>query len=193
MTTNQTKCNKTPVYNYSKWTDNFYTQNSHNCYSYALDDIDNNRTNYCKQILKKQKNKSCIKLRPRPGKHANLIEPRKKRMTCKGIRKGVLADNSNIYKLNSNDEKCKKCYYKIAYAVQPGKTYHFYRQDADGTWSHKDGSRVPTKLDASKTPITDPQTANRKYKYANYNNFCGYLCVPENHYQKTNIKALQNI
>lgn len=39
--------------------------------------------------------------------------------------------------------------------------YHWYRQDPDGTWSHKPGSDTVTKLDASNNPITNPQTCDR--------------------------------
>jgi hypothetical protein len=189
--TSEKKCNTTPVYNFSKWTDDFYLQNSHNCYAYALDDVDNDRTNFCKKIY--PITKTCVSLRPRPGTQAKYKIPFEERMTCKGLEASILADNKEIYKPKSKNEKCKDCYYKIAFAVEPQKTYHFYRQDSDGSWSHKDAGMKPTKLDASNNPVIDPELANRHYKHANYKSFCGYLCVPENHHRTTKIKAFRHI
>jgi len=177
------KCNSTPIYDPSKWITNRYVQNSHNCYAYALDDLDINIAKTCKKIYSKKK--TCVSLRPKPGKYNKYNIPSKKRMTCTGLTKSILKDNNQIYKLNN--EKCKPCYYKIAFAVQPKETYHFYRQDSDGSWSHKDGPKEPTQLDASNKKIYDPESANRNYTHANYSDFCGYLCVPENHYKKTNM------
>lgn len=38
-------------------------------------------------------------------------------MACEGLERSILEDNEDIYKLNSGEEKCKSCYYKIAFAV----------------------------------------------------------------------------
>lgn len=179
------KCNSNPIYNPSKWTNNFYVQNSHNCYAYALDDLDINIAKTCKKIYPTKK--TCVSLRPKPGAYNKYNIPNKERMTCKGLRESILKDNKEIYKINSNNKKCKSNYYKIAFAVQPKMTYHFYRQDNDCSWSHKDGPKKPTQLDTSKKKIYDPKFANRKYDHVNYSDFCGYLCVPENHYKKTNM------
>ena len=96
------KCNTTHVYNFSKWTDDFYLQNSHNCYAYALDDIDYDRTKFCKKIY--QITRTCVSLRPRPGTQAKYIIPFEERMTCKGLEASILADNKDIYKLNSKND-----------------------------------------------------------------------------------------
>ena len=56
--------------------------------------------------------------------------------------------------------------------------FHFYRQNDDGTWSHKPGSTAVTNLDASGNVITDPMTADRNYKNGpNYEVFVGYYVV----------------
>jgi len=65
--------------------------------------------------------------------------------------------------------------------VHPGEDYHFYRQDADGWWSHKDGSNPVKRYDADRAPIWDPRTAARDYRprsFLNYKDFCGYYCAP---------------
>lgn len=182
---NKKKCNSNIIYDPSKWTKTHYVQNSHNCYAYALNNVDKNIANTCKQIY--SKNKTCVSLRPKPGRYNKYNIPSSKRLTCKGIQDSVFKDNKSVYKLNSNNEICKPNYYKIALAVQPQKTYHFYRQDNDCSWSHKDGPKKPTQLDASNNIISDPKFANRHYNHANYSDFCGYMCVPDNHHKKTNM------
>ena len=42
-----------------------------------------------------------------------------------------------------------------------GCDYHWYRQNPDGTWSHKPGNTPVTNLDYAETLIYDPNTANR--------------------------------
>jgi hypothetical protein len=78
--------------------------------------------------------------------------------------------------------RCPRGTSKIAMVVHPGEDYHFYRQDSDGWWSHKDGANKVKRFDAEGEPIWDPQTAARDYRprgsFLNYRDFCGYYCVP---------------
>jgi len=77
--------------------------------------------------------------------------------------------------------RCPRGTSKIALVVHPGEDYHFYRQDADGWWSHKDGSNPVKRYDADRAPIWDPRTAARDYRprsFLNYRDFCGYYCAP---------------
>jgi len=71
---------------------------------------------------------------------------------------------------------------KIALVVHPGEDYHFYREDDDGLWSHKDGSNPVKRYDADGNLIWNPRTAARDYRkngsYLNYKDFCGFWCVP---------------
>ncbi len=180
-------CGVNPKYNPSKWEQNKYIKDSHNCYAYALNDIDKDRLNKCKQLLTTENKTTCLPLRPSPGRYSNYKMKGKmkgKKYTCKGLEKNIIADNKYIYRPKKNED-CKSCYYKIAYAVDPGKSFHFYRENHDKTWSHKEGGLHVKTKDASNKIITDPKTADRKYSYANFSQFCGYLCVPENNYKKT--------
>jgi hypothetical protein len=71
---------------------------------------------------------------------------------------------------------------KIALVVHPGEDYHFYRQDSDGWWSHKDGANKVKRHDAEGEPIWNPKTAARNYRprgsFLNYKDFCGFYCAP---------------
>ena len=83
-------------------------------------------------------------------------------------------------------EVCPPGTYKVAiviarYAIR--RDYHWYRQNADGTWSHKQGDLPVTNLDSNNQIIYDPQTAardiyNSKGEYqGEYNVFIGYFAV----------------
>lgn len=72
--------------------------------------------------------------------------------------------------------------YKVALVIAPATIffqgdYHWYRQDSDGGWSHKPGLTNITYKDASDNYISDPQTCDRNYSYANYSTWCGYYIV----------------
>jgi hypothetical protein len=151
---------------------------SHNCYQYALNDIDYNLKKDCD----KDKN-GCIKLRSRPGHFSKkkIYKDDKKLMTCNLMNKAIKDDNEKIYNIDFKN-KCKNDFYKIAFSVDPGKTYHFYRQDDNGNWSHKDAGSHATNLDKSGNLIFDPKKADRGI----YKKFCDYLCVPENNIVNTN-------
>ena len=66
-------------------------------------------------------------------------------------------------------------------AIAPDKDntdYHFYRQDKNGTWSHKPGRTAVSKVDASGKIILNPLIANRNYKNGyNYSKPCFFFCV----------------
>jgi hypothetical protein len=111
--------------------------------------------------------------------------PYSKRMQCSQMLKDIKDDIPSAHVVDKHTP-CKKGFYKIAYAVDPGKTYHFYRNDEDGGWSHKDAWRAPTRLDSSGKRIRYPDEADRKYSHADLNQFCNYMCVP----LQTNIPTL---
>lgn len=77
-------------------------------------------------------------------------------------------------------EKCPEGTYKVALVcyktgrwIFTSQDYHWYRQDADGYWSHKQGTTEVKRIDNSGMLITDPETCDR----GNYTNFVGYFAV----------------
>ena len=54
--------------------------------------------------------------------------------TCPAMVKKVISDNPSITE-SKYYEKCPPGSYKGSIVVDPGNTYHFYRQNKDGTWS----------------------------------------------------------
>jgi hypothetical protein len=66
------------------------------------------------------------------------------------------------------DDNC----WKIAFCYSKND-YHWYRQNKDGTWSHKIGTRKVLYKDHDDKIIRNPETCNRgKYKY-----FGGYYLI----------------
>jgi len=92
----------------------------------------------------------------------------------------VLADAevSNFsFKEAGAADTCPIGSYKVALVVDPGVDYHWYRQDPDGSWSHKPGHNEVTNLDASGNVVIDPAMADRDYGFINYTEFGGYFCT----------------
>lgn len=74
--------------------------------------------------------------------------------------------------------KCDAGYYKIAIAIAPEYDFHFYRQNPDGSWSHKPGMKpFITKYDYSGKLIMDPSTCWRQWENTNYRLFLGFYQV----------------
>ena len=63
------------------------------------------------------------------------------------------------------------------YIELPDTDYHWYRQNPDGTWSHKPGQTAVINYDASGNTIYDPQICDRDYSLVNYSVFVGYYAV----------------
>lgn len=156
---------------------------SHNCYSYASNVIDSKLVELCRQ---KGMNSSCRQNFHQPGAlngdrfALNATE----RRSCPIVEKLMLSDIPNAQKTDFIS-KCPTGTSKIALVVDPGEDYHFYRQDNNGMWSHKDGSNKAKRYDALKRDIFNPQLASRDYRWQgsdlNYTDFCGFYCVPRDH------------
>ena len=147
-------------------------KNSHNCYSYFLNDIESNRVEECR----KKKGNSC-------GQRGFSTNKEDGDTECELIKHAVLRENPEIYTIDKNT-KCKQNFYKGAVFSGNSKnkerspTYHFIRKDRDG-WSHKNATDNISKYDAENNLIQNPEEANFNYPHVNYSNFCNYFCIPE--------------
>ena len=65
----------------------------------------------------------------------------------------------------------------MALVIDEYNDYHWYRQNLDGSWSHKLGSGSVNILDASNEIILDPETADRDYGDYNYEIFAGFFQI----------------
>jgi hypothetical protein len=153
-----------PKYEPEKWNNTYNIKNTHNCYSYALD-----------QIVKKRKGK------PQPGYFSGFGDINNNDYgSCKSFYNRLKKDSPSMY-LTSFDEKCKKGYSKAFIALSNksyDKDYHFYRQDNNKYWSHKPGRTNTVNIDADGKLIKNPYLANREYTHNKYVTPCFFFCRP---------------
>lgn len=179
-----------------------YVEGSHNCYTYFLNTQNKAVKERCDELCKKYNKEGCPKkvgecsnLKPQPGDYHQLLTAGNlnkgpNNYSCPLMEKRIFNDNEMLKKVRY-DQKCPKYHYKGAMVVDPGHTYHFYRQNEDGTWSHKPGTLPVTDKDANDKVIYVPHTADRNYNKEdkkggiNYTDFCGYYCIPNNKYINT--------
>lgn len=184
-------------YDPKSWNDGGSIEHSTNCYAYAV----NSRTGHA------------VGVTPQPGRSSGAIAPSP--FKCSEVTKAVVADGKpdNILAVDRcpyNKEMKKPPpdkpgYYRVALVVtshpegfdSAGTTYHYndyhwYREDDDGTWSHKPGTFPVRNIDSNSKPITNPELAGRRtvvgsrYNPAikkvvdeviDYDIFCGYFWV----------------
>jgi hypothetical protein len=193
-----------PKYDTKLW-NHPYIEGSHNCYAYFLDDIVDATKEKCEEICLKSHKKGCPKkigkcrdLIPQPEDYHLLkrdgnLSKKIRKYYCPTMEKKILSDNKMLNKVPFT-KKCPKNHYKGAMVVDPNHTFHFYRQNPDGTWSHKPGTNPVTNLDQDNKKIYVPHFSNRDYSDGinnedsiNYTDFCGYYCIPSKKFSGTNL------
>ena len=180
-----------PTYDPSKW-ENPIIQNSHNCYAYFLDDVSSAIKARCREECIDSNDPSCdmcSHMKPQPGKCDSNIYNQK--YTCSDMITKILSDNPNcilITDSNPTAVKCPKGYYKGAMVVDEDDTYHFYRQDNNGSWSHKQGTLPIERLDSDSRVMYDLDLAEKNYGKINYQKKpCAYFFIPKNSYLDTRL------
>ncbi len=97
------------------------------------------------------------------------------------VKEGVGYDSQNlgfVFEEIGKYDVCPANTYKVALVIDEGVDFHWYRQNADGTWSHKMASTAVINYDASGNAIYDPEVANRNYGITkNYDVFVGFFAV----------------
>lgn len=148
---------------------------NNNCYGYAL----NNQLH--------EPSGNSIWRKQQPGEYYNAHStdriPEGYQSPASNIVNSVLKDFAKYNSVNGTSltftpigryETCPPGTYKVALVAAPSiSDYHWYRQDADGLWSHKRGTTAVKRTDESGKLIIDPMTADR----ANYSIFVGYFAV----------------
>jgi hypothetical protein len=151
-------------------------QDTHNCFAYAIGAYDPPDPSLCDS-----KGVCNIKFH-QPGNRAGYSKfntHEKKR--CPDIIARTIGDNPAIT-MSSFEARCPRGTSKIAFAVDPERDYHVWRQDSNHYWSDKHGSQPVGNKDASGRLQYNPALSNRNYSDyntpLNYTSFCGFLCVP---------------
>lgn len=140
-----------PVYDPDEWNEaNKIDYN--NCYSYALDDIDNG---------------NFYGLQPGDaGDHpiTSYSDINLDYIVQASISDGRIKQPNLWNKLGFG----KNGYYEVYLVIDQGNDYHWYRQDKGGNWSHKPGVTPVINIDASGRVMSNPVRANHNYGYINY-------------------------
>jgi hypothetical protein len=63
--------------------------------------------------------------------------------------------------------------WKVAFCYDDSCDYHWYRQNFNGTWSHKIGTKPVKNIDEDDNIISNPEKCNRGV----YKNFVGYYII----------------
>jgi hypothetical protein len=174
VVTNLTSCQpeKTGLpYEPRKWNDGGTIQKITNCYAYALNLQHNPITGRAFPMHGQDG------FALQPGDLANVsADPFL--LTMNGAYVIGLATmdakaNSGTFENSGKNDQVAKGNWKVALVLAPGRDYHWYRQNDDGTWSHKREEDPVTNRDNSGQIITDPERANRGI----YTQFVGYFEV----------------
>ena len=80
------------------WNGNYDLKNSHNCYTYFLNNRIKPVSDKCKQYTKKNQQSKCGKLKPQPGDFSELLkngnlQMKEREYTCPAMVKKVISDN----------------------------------------------------------------------------------------------------
>ncbi len=162
-----------PVYEPEKWnvdhdivkSDQLPMVQRNNCYSYALNDIDN--VNHGLQ----------------PGHFSGKFILLEKDFNIDYVMKSALADGKKTKRMKKPNFLNKlgfgrKGWYTVYLCVDEYHDYHWYRQDKGGLYSHKPGGLPVTNVDASEHLIKNPAKANHNYGVGrNYSNGGVFLWV----------------
>lgn len=161
------------VYSPSAWTGRPSSNN--NCYAYAL----NNQV--------REPSGNIIWFKQQPGEYYNNHRgssppiPQGYQSPPSVIVNSVQQDFNKYNSVNGTSlsftpigryETCPAGTYKVALVVSTSD-YHWYRQDADGLWSHKRGTTPVKRTDESGELIIDPMMADRD----DYSVFVGFFAV----------------
>jgi hypothetical protein len=148
---------------------------THNCLSYALR---GNKVN--KDLIKQCTDTVCSVNFEQPGAASNQRKAmqNEKLRTCPVVEKLTKSDLKENFIESDFSTPCPKGMSKVAAVVDETTDYHWYRQNPNGKWSHKDGSNPVKDFDAKKQIIFNPKQASRNYGAdLNYEDFCGFYCV----------------
>ena len=151
------------TYNPSLW-NNPSIQRYTNCYAYALNT----------QVYPNTNNRCYLQPGSPLNEYGNTVP--QQYISLQNIVDKVEHDSEVVgftfYQIDKYDT-CPVGTYKVALAIDNSVDYHWYRQDADGYWSHKPGTTPASFIDDSDNLILDPAVADR----GDYTNFLGYFAV----------------
>jgi len=147
-------------------------QSTTNCYAYALNLKRNPITG--NNFLPRESGSFALQPGDLAGIKVNVNLMLTNSAYLVGLVEGdAIASGRTFKRIGGADEQISAGNWRVALVLAPGFDYHWYRQNDDGTWSHKLGESAVTNLDHSGAVITNPETASR----GAYTQFVGYFEV----------------
>ena len=153
----------------------YYLYQYTNCYSYAVNAQVNPTTNSLKPMQPGQAN----------GKTISMDDLLNTNKVVSAIESDANILGFGFDQIDAN-EPCPDGTYKVAFVIDNQYSigdgyqydYHWYRQNSDGTWSHKPGTTPVKNIDSDGKLIMDPRTCDRDSGNGlNYNLFVGFYAV----------------
>ena len=153
----------------------YYLYQYTNCYSYAVNAQVNPTTNSLKPMQPGQAN----------GKTISMDDLLNTDKVVSAIESDANILGFGFDQIDAN-EPCPDGTYKVAFVIDNQYSigdgyqydYHWYRQNSDGTWSHKPGTTPVKNIDSDGKLIMDPRTCDRDSGNGlNYNLFVGFYAV----------------
>jgi len=166
-----------PKYSPKKYNKTRRTRESLNCFAYAFDYMELPPLSQCSET-------ECNVPYHQPGYASGYPKWKDVKVKkCSDLFARLRGDVPGLIAPVKFKEKCPKGTSKIFLnKTRKNLDYHFGRQDSSGYWSHKPGGTEVTNKDASGKLIIRPDKADWDYRKKgsdlNYQDFCGYLCVP---------------
>jgi RHS repeat-associated protein len=154
-------------YEPEKWNDGGVIQLTTNCYAYALDLQKNPITG--ENFVERGPSGFALQPGQLAGERLTTLDP----STIVQNAKQDAVASGRTFEESGKDTLVEHGNWKVALVIAPDIDYHWYRQNDDGTWSHKPGSTPVTNVDNSGNVITNPENADRGI----YTDFIGYYEV----------------
>ena len=158
-------------YEPQNWNDNGTIQDTTNCYAYAMN-LQRNPSTGENFPLRGGNGRFALQPGELAGIEANILLANDPNYVVQMAIRDAEESGRTFKEIGKND-RVAAGNWKVALVFYQGEDYHFYRQNDDGTWSHKHGENPVTNKDASGQIITDPRAADR----GDYTMFIGYYEV----------------
>jgi hypothetical protein len=109
-------------------------------------------------------------------------------ITCKELNDRAVSDGMRL--LGNGENKCPPCYHMVQaflkvrgeskkYPSRDVEDQHWFRQDSDGTWSHKRGGARPTNKTKLGKTMKSLDDIKSEALVLGYGEACDPLCAPD--------------
>jgi RHS repeat-associated protein len=167
-----------PVWEPDRWNDGGTVQNTNNCYSYAC-----NRPDRPPGSVPPGSGTPSNPHKPHPTHPFIPLDPCSCNSVMANSQFGSSSQGTQGMRKPDKQDCCKAGYHRVWVVVRPKANgqdcdAHYYREDANGKWSHKRGEGPAQNTNGAGEPIKDPRTFTKDpARNYGYSIPCGLLCA----------------